>query len=100
MPGSLELAQDLFYSHVRVAVPDYIGVVEAQFTSGVGILQFAYRNAKIQGKELYPAVAIDGEAEQQPVKQSRPAGEKKKKQGKKKNRDLLTYSNISLINFF
>ncbi|GGP15729.1 cell division protein FtsA [Oceanobacillus neutriphilus] len=84
MPGSLELAQDLFYSNVRVAIPDYIGVREAQFTSGVGILQFAYRNAKIQGKELYPAVAIGDEGEQRQVKQSRPASEKKEKKKEKK----------------
>lgn len=100
MPGSLELAQDLFYSNVRVAIPDYIGVREAQFTSGVGILQFAYRNAKIQGKELYPAVAVGDEGEQRQVKQSRPASEKKeKKKTRRKNQDLLIYSNISLIDF-
>ncbi|MFU0790862.1 cell division protein FtsA [Virgibacillus proomii] len=54
MPGALELAQDLFQANVRIAIPDYIGVREPQFTAGVGILQFAYRNAKIQGKELFP----------------------------------------------
>ncbi|SFD82452.1 cell division protein FtsA [Lentibacillus persicus] len=57
MPGAMELAQDLFQSNVRIAIPDYIGVREPQFTAGVGILQFAYRNAKIQGKELLPSVA-------------------------------------------
>ncbi|WP_404452510.1 cell division protein FtsA [Virgibacillus necropolis] len=56
MTGVLELAQDLFQSNVRMAIPDYIGVREPQFTAGVGILQFAYRNAKIQGKELFPSV--------------------------------------------
>lgn len=56
MPGALELAQDLFQSSARVAIPDYIGVREPQFTAGVGILQFAYHNAKIQGKELSPSV--------------------------------------------
>ncbi|MBM7571740.1 cell division protein FtsA [Aquibacillus albus] len=58
MPGTLELAQDLFRSNVRIAIPDYIGVREPQFTSGVGILKFAYRNAKIQGKEISDAVTI------------------------------------------
>ncbi|GAB4072371.1 cell division protein FtsA [Barrientosiimonas marina] len=57
MPGVMELAQDLFQANVRVAIPDYIGVREPQFTAGVGILQFAYHNAKIQGKELLPPVA-------------------------------------------
>ncbi|WP_156290424.1 cell division protein FtsA [Oceanobacillus salinisoli] len=56
MPGVLDLAQDLFRSNVRIAIPDYIGVREPHFTAGVGVLQFAHRNAKIQGKELYPAV--------------------------------------------
>lgn len=59
MPGVLELAQDLFQSNVRMAIPDYIGVREPQFTAGVGILQFAYRNAKIQGKELFPSVIMN-----------------------------------------
>ncbi|MFD1336024.1 cell division protein FtsA [Oceanobacillus iheyensis] len=84
MPGSLELAQDLFYSNVRVAIPDYIGVREPQFTSGIGILQFAYRNAKIQGKELYPSVILDATSPQKPKKQTKPSKEKKEKNESKK----------------
>ncbi|WP_047984552.1 cell division protein FtsA [Ornithinibacillus californiensis] len=56
MPGALELAGDVFQANVRIAIPDYIGVREPQFTAGVGILQFAYHNAKIQGKNLFPAI--------------------------------------------
>lgn len=84
MPGSLELAQDLFYSNVRVAIPDYIGVREPQFTSGIGILQFAYRNAKIQGKDLYPSVILDAASPQKPKKQAKPSKEKKEKNESKK----------------
>jgi len=65
MPGTLELAQDVFNANVRVAIPDYIGVREPQFTAGVGILQFAYSNAKIQGKELFPSV-ISNDQEEKP----------------------------------
>lgn len=84
MPGSLELAQDLFRSNVRVAIPDYIGVREPQFTAGVGILQFSYRNAKIQGKDLSPSVAIGGSEPKQkrPQKQSKPRNDTKKEQKK------------------
>ncbi|WP_186577548.1 cell division protein FtsA [Aquibacillus kalidii] len=71
MPGALELAQDLFYSNVRIAIPDYIGVREPQFTSGVGILKFAYRNAKIQGKEISDAVTIREAQATQPTKTKR-----------------------------
>ncbi|HLR88236.1 MAG TPA: cell division protein FtsA, partial [Atopostipes sp.] len=65
MPGTLELAQDLFKSNVRIAIPDYIGVREPQYTAAVGILQFAYYNARIQGKSLLPSVTIH-EQEQKP----------------------------------
>src|SRR5690625_1531600 len=54
--GSLDLAQEIFHSNARIAIPDYIGVREPQFTVGVGTIQFAYRNAKIQGKELEPSL--------------------------------------------
>ncbi|MFD1038074.1 cell division protein FtsA [Virgibacillus byunsanensis] len=66
MPGVLELAQDLFQSNVRMAIPDYIGVREPQFTAGVGILQFAYHNAKIQGKDLFPSVTVNTQDQQKP----------------------------------
>ncbi|WP_188454478.1 cell division protein FtsA [Virgibacillus oceani] len=85
MPGVLELAQDLFQSNVRMAIPDYIGVREPQFTAGVGILQFAYRNAKIQGKELLPSVIVNSYEQPKPKrtkKQPQPEEhtEKKKKE--------------------
>ena len=82
MPGVLELAQDLFDGNVRIAIPDYIGVREPRFTAGVGILQFAYHNAKIQGKQLSPTV--QGEIEEEPKrvkKESKKSETKKKKKG-------------------
>ena len=83
MPGALELAQDVFHSNVRIAIPDYIGVREPQFTAGIGILQFAYYNAKIQGKELFPSVNIN---EQKRVKkQSTQSTANDEKENKKKD---------------
>ncbi|RDW18472.1 cell division protein FtsA [Oceanobacillus arenosus] len=86
MPGVLELAQDLFRSNVRIAIPDYIGVREPQFTAGVGILQFAHRNAKIQGKELYPSVSVSSnepkpKRNQKQEKTNEPKEKKKKESG-------------------
>ncbi|QHE52108.1 cell division protein FtsA [Pontibacillus sp. HMF3514] len=81
MPGCLDLAQDVFQANVRIAIPDYIGVREPQFTSGVGILQFAYHNAKIQGKELFPAVTIE-EPEAKVKKQKKPTTQKEPKKEK------------------
>lgn len=76
MPGVLELAQDVFNSNARIAIPDYIGVREPQYTVGVGTIQFAYRNAKIQGKELYPSMIVN--TQEQPPRQRKA----KKKQEK------------------
>ncbi|UOR12921.1 cell division protein FtsA [Halobacillus amylolyticus] len=97
MPGVLELAQDVFNSNVRLAIPDYIGVREPQYTSGVGILQFAYRNAKIQGKEIFPSVSMSYE-QPAPKKQKRavkqPKEETEKPEKKKKEsgfQNLLKY---------
>lgn len=63
MPGVLELAQDVFHSNARIAIPDYIGVREPQYTVGVGTIQFAYRNAKIQGKDLFPSTMNEQQIE-------------------------------------
>lgn len=70
MLGALDLARDVFQSNVRLALPDYIGVREPKYTAGVGILQFAYNNAKIQGKEFGPSVVMQEQArETQPNRQ-------------------------------
>src|SRR5690625_3196412 len=72
MQGVLELAEDVFHANARIAIPDYIGVREPQFTVGVGTLQFAYRNAKIQGKDLEPAMIVsEPSGKQKRVKKSK-----------------------------
>lgn len=87
MPGVLELAQDLFQVNVRMSLPDYIGVREPQFAAGVGILQFAYRNAKIQGKELLPSVVVQAQAEK--TRRSKKSANMEEKAGKKKKESGL-----------
>lgn len=56
--GLLELAMDTLQNSVRVAIPDYIGVREPQYTTGVGLIQFAHRNSKVQGKEVAATLGI------------------------------------------
>lgn len=46
MPGMLEHAQAELAASVRIAYPDYIGVRDASFTNGVGIIQFVTKSAK------------------------------------------------------
>ncbi|HSU79148.1 MAG TPA: cell division protein FtsA [Candidatus Angelobacter sp.] len=59
MPGVIELAQHEWQTNVRVAIPDYIGVREPQYTTAVGLIKFAFQNVKVQGKELVKAVEVD-----------------------------------------
>src|SRR5690625_82949 len=79
--GSLDLAQEIFHSNARIAIPDYIGVREPQFTVGVGTIQFAYRNAKIQGKELEPSL-VSPPIDKVKVKKSRQAPKENKGESK------------------
>ncbi|RSL31351.1 cell division protein FtsA [Salibacterium salarium] len=51
IPGTLELARDVLRLSVRMAVPDYIGVREPLYTTGIGLIEFAHQNVKMQGKE-------------------------------------------------
>ncbi len=46
MPGVLEIAREELAASVRVAVPDYIGVRDPAYTSGVGILYNVIRNIR------------------------------------------------------
>ncbi|UCZ51819.1 cell division protein FtsA [Bacillus shivajii] len=57
LPGILELTRDVLQKNVRIAIPDYIGVREPHYTNAVGIITFAHRNLRIQGKELPAALS-------------------------------------------
>ncbi|MCL1630941.1 cell division protein FtsA [Sporolactobacillus sp. CPB3-1] len=61
MPGVADLAFDHLASSVRIASPDYIGVREPKYTACIGLIQFAYHNVKIQGKEIAAAIAPEHE---------------------------------------
>lgn len=69
MQGVLDLAQDMFQSRIRIAIPDYIGVREPQYTTAVGLIKYAYKNARLQGRELEPTVKVVQAKEKRVVKQ-------------------------------
>lgn len=80
IPGVLELAREVLQNSVRVAIPDYIGVREPQYTNGVGLIQFAHRNSKIQGKEV-AATLGNLQHEQKQERKEVPIKKKEKSQG-------------------
>ncbi|MCQ6274009.1 cell division protein FtsA [Bacillus sp. V3B] len=69
-PGILELAQVVFQNRVRIAIPDYIGVREPQYTTAVGLIKFAYKNAKIQGRQMHTPAVNHEVKEKRTVKQT------------------------------
>ncbi|PIK31201.1 cell division protein FtsA [Bacillus siamensis] len=87
MPGVLSLAQEVLRHNVRVASPNYIGVRDPQYMTGVGLIQFACRNARIQGRKIgfhMPeeavqeiAVSHKEEHHQRPEAQQRPKAKQK-----------------------
>ncbi|MCM3572861.1 cell division protein FtsA [Mesobacillus subterraneus] len=78
MQGVLELAQDIFQSRVRIAIPDYIGVREPQYTTAVGLIQFAYKNAKLKGKKMEAAFSEMEPKEKRVQKQPHPKSKPEK----------------------
>jgi cell division protein FtsA len=44
MPGVVELAREELNAPVRVAMPDYIGVRDSSFTTGVGLIKYATKH--------------------------------------------------------
>lgn len=45
MPGFAELAKEELNAPVRIAIPDYIGVRDPAYTTGVGLIQYAAQHA-------------------------------------------------------
>lgn len=52
MPGVLPLAQTELEASVRIAVPDYIGVRDPSFSSGVGMIQYVTKYFRSRGSSV------------------------------------------------
>ncbi|WP_400247070.1 cell division protein FtsA [Niallia sp. JL1B1071] len=81
--GILELAQDVFQSRVRIAIPDYIGVREPQYTTAVGLIKFSYKNSKLQGGNIHNPVTVPAENREKVQKQASQKQAYEKKQVEK-----------------
>lgn len=58
MSGMLQVAQEELATSVRVAVPDYIGVRDPAYTSGVGIILYASKYYRIEQSGAKPNRAV------------------------------------------
>ncbi|MGM7720280.1 cell division protein FtsA [Metabacillus sp. Hm71] len=89
MPGVLELGQAVLQNSVRIASPDYIGVREPQYMTGVGLIQFAHKNAKIQGRKIGSNVSVNTvevAAAKEPQPQQQRSNHKQQPEEKKVNK--------------
>ena len=72
MQGVLELAQLIFQNRVRIAIPDYIGVRESQYTTAVGLIHYAHKNARLKGRKLEHHSSVQEMKEKRVQKQPQP----------------------------
>ncbi|OEH91174.1 cell division protein FtsA [Bacillus solimangrovi] len=84
MTGVLELAEEVLRHNVRIASPDYIGVREPQYTTGVGLIQYIHRQARLQGIQVNGAVS-ESAVENASTKETQQSKPKKVKQKNKEN---------------
>ncbi|WP_335870528.1 cell division protein FtsA [Bacillus sp. 2205SS5-2] len=82
IPGILELAQIIFQNSVRVAVPDYIGVRDPQYTTSIGLIKYSYRSAKLQGRSVSGATMPVEQSENRQVKAHEPTKQPKQEEEK------------------
>ncbi|MBC1473490.1 cell division protein FtsA [Listeria grandensis] len=85
IPGAIDLAGKIFQSHVRLAIPDYIGVREPSFTTAVGLIKYAYQMAEKEGRSVSSAPAETMEQEAHTPKQKPKKTEEEKVSTKMKN---------------
>src|SRR3954447_8962095 len=71
-PGILEIAQIILQNRVRIASPDYIGVREPQYTTAVGLIKYAYKNARLPGGTKGSTSAVSEPIEKRTPKQQQP----------------------------
>ncbi len=55
MPGMLELAKEELDAPVRIAIPDYIGVRDPAYTTGVGLIQYALQMMERRSIRVTPS---------------------------------------------
>ncbi|WP_400163204.1 cell division protein FtsA [Brevibacillus sp. TJ4] len=55
MPGMLELAKEELDAPVRIAIPDYIGVRDPAYTTGVGLIQYALQLMERRSVNVTPS---------------------------------------------
>lgn len=98
LEGLSELARHILQTRVRLFVPEFIGVREPQYTTAVGLIQYAYMEDMFYGRvgsgaALSESVKIEQEP-QQPKKQKQP------KQAKPEGEGVVTKAKKIFDRFF
>lgn len=99
MDGLPELARSILQTRVRLFTPEFIGVREPQYTTAVGLIQYAYAEDLFYGNVGHSsAAAVHSQkpeyVEQQPKKQKQP------KQPKQENEGVVSKAKKMFDRFF
>lgn len=82
IPGAIDLAGKTLAAHVRLAIPDYIGVREPSFTTAVGLIKYAYQMAELEGRDVSSS-ASEPRYDDEAPKQKQPKPKQKKSDDEK-----------------
>ncbi|EAC3381954.1 cell division protein FtsA [Listeria monocytogenes] len=82
IPGAIDLAGKTLAAHVRLAIPDYIGVREPSFTTAVGLIKYAYQMAELEGRDVSSS-ANEPRYDDEAPKQKQPKPKQKKSDDEK-----------------
>lgn len=74
MPGMLELAKEELDAPVRIAIPDYIGVRDPAYTTGVGLIQYALQLMERRSVSVTPSFKGTKGTEKQTVSKPKEGG--------------------------
>ncbi|ANU17528.1 cell division protein FtsA [Planococcus maritimus] len=98
MDGLPELARSILQTRVRLFTPEFIGVREPQYTTAVGLIQYAYAEDLFYGNVGHSSAAAHSQkpeyVEQQPKKQKQP------KQPKQDNEGVVSKAKKMFDRFF
>ena len=100
LEGLSELARNILQTRVRLFTPEFIGVREPQYTTAVGLIQYAYMEDLFYGRvgsgtALSDSVKVEQETQQRKQKQP-----KQTKQPKQDNEGVVTKAKKMFDRFF
>ncbi len=100
LEGLPELARNILQTRVRLFIPEYIGVREPQYTTSVGLIQYAYMEDVFYGRIGSGAALGNPQKVEQEPKPQKQRQQKQPKQPKEDGEGVVTKAKKMFDRFF